>query len=147
MKKKYRKLLLPVIVSLLYTNHIVAQPGIDSLSEWNDLKYSMFIHWGSYSVPGGVWEGKPVTKGLSEQIQAHAGIYSDTYAAIAKTFNPVNWNADSIVMLAKTAGMRSVVITSKHHDGFCMFRTNTTDFNVVDATPYHRDVVKELSEA
>ncbi|ATP58065.1 hypothetical protein CPT03_17120 [Pedobacter ginsengisoli] len=117
------------------------------LKEWQDQKYSMFIHYGIYSVLGGVWEGKPVTKGLSEQIQAHAGIYSDTYAEVAKRFNPQYWNADSIVALAKKAGMRSLVITSKHHDGFCMFKTNTTDFNVVDATPYKKDIVKELSDA
>lgn len=124
-----------------------AQHDPKALKEWQDQKYSMFIHYGIYSVLGGVWEGKPVTKGLSEQIQAHAGIYSDTYADVAKRFNPKNWNADSIVSLAKKAGMRSIVITSKHHDGFCMFKTNTTDFNVVDATPFKRDVVKELSEA
>ena len=99
-----------------------------ALREWQDQKYSMFIHYGIYSVLGGVWEGKPVTKGLSEQIQADAGIYSDTYADVAKRFNPQSWNADSIVALAKKAGMRSLVITSKHHDGFCMFKTNTTDF-------------------
>ncbi|WP_214229515.1 alpha-L-fucosidase [Pedobacter sp. B4-66] len=124
-----------------------AQHDPKALKEWQDQKYSMFIHYGIYSVLGGVWEGKPVAKGLSEQIQAHAGIYSDTYADVAKRFNPKSWNADSIVSLAKKAGMRSIVITSKHHDGFCMFKTNTTDFNVVDATPFKRDVVKELSEA
>ncbi|WP_316840714.1 alpha-L-fucosidase [Pedobacter gandavensis] len=118
-----------------------------ALKAWQDQKYSMFIHYGIYSVLGGVWEGKEISKGLSEQIQAHAGIYSDTYAGVAKRFNPKNWNADSVVSLAKKAGMRSIVITSKHHDGFCMFKTATTDFNVLDATPFKRDIVKELSEA
>jgi alpha-L-fucosidase len=119
----------------------------DNGPEWKDLKYSMFIHWGIYSELGGVWEGKPVTKGLSEQIQAHAGIYSDTYADVAKRFNPTRWNADSVVLMAKAAGMRSIVLTAKHHDGFCMFETATTDFDVVDATPFKRDVLKELSQA
>lgn len=118
-----------------------------ALKAWQDQKYSMFIHYGIYSVLGGVWEGKEISKGLSEQIQAHAGIYSDTYAGVAKRFNPKDWNADSVVSLAKKAGMRSIVITSKHHDGFCMFKTATTDFNVVDAAPFKRDIVKELSEA
>ncbi|MEO7992514.1 MAG: alpha-L-fucosidase [Chryseolinea sp.] len=124
-----------------------AQPGQEKPEQWKDLKFSMFIHWGIYSELGGVWEGKPISKGLSEQIQAHAGIYSDTYAQVAKRFNPMRWSADSIVLLAKTAGMRSVVFTSKHHDGFCMFKSAYTDFNVVDATPFKRDIVKELSES
>lgn len=116
--------------------------------EWQAQKYSMFIHWGAiYSTLGGVWDGKPVTRGYSEQIQAHAGIYSDTYGAVAKQFKAPNWNADAIALLAKAAGMRSVVITSKHHDGFCMFRSAYTDYNVVDATPFGRDVIKELSDA
>ncbi|WP_448636279.1 alpha-L-fucosidase [Pedobacter panaciterrae] len=133
---------------LLFCKTLVfGQHDPKALREWQDQKYSMFIHYGIYSVLGGVWEGKPVTKGLSEQIQAHAGIYSDTYADVAKRFNPQNWNADSIVALAKKPSMRSLVITSKHHDGFCMFKTNTTDFNVVDATPFKRDIVKELSDA
>lgn len=115
---------------------------------WKDQKYSMFIHWGAiYSTLGGVWEGKPVTRGYSEQIQSHAGIYSDVYGDVAKRFNPAQWNADSIVLLAKAAGMKSVVMTSKHHDGFCMFHSRYTDYNVVDATPFHRDVLKELADA
>ncbi|PWK80121.1 alpha-L-fucosidase [Mucilaginibacter oryzae] len=130
------------------TQWLRAQPAAESVKQWQDQKFSMFIHFGGiYSVLGGVWDGKPVSRGLSEQIQAHAGIYSDTYANLAKNFNPVNWNADSIALLAKAAGMRSIVLTSKHHDGFCMFKTTTTDFNVVDATPFKRDVVKEMAEA
>ncbi|SHH00970.1 alpha-L-fucosidase [Pedobacter caeni] len=136
-----------LLMLLLWSGISFSQHDPKALKAWQDQKYTMFIHYGIYSVLGGVWEGKPVTKGLSEQIQAHAGIYSDTYAKVAKRFNPEKWSADSIVSLAKKAGMRSIVITSKHHDGFCMFKTNTTDFNVVDATPYKRDVLKELSEA
>jgi alpha-L-fucosidase len=118
-----------------------------ALKEWQDQKYSMFIHFGVYSELGGVWKGKPSYRNVSEQIQAHAGIYSDEYEEVAKKFNPEKWNPDSIVSLAQRAGMRSIVITSKHHDGFCMFKTNTTDFNIVDFSPYGKDVLKELSEA
>lgn len=139
-----RSLLLIAFVSLLHS--LMAQHKASA--EWQAQKYSMFIHWGAiYSTLGGVWEGKPVTRGYSEQIQAHAGIYSDTYGAVAKQFKAPYWNADSIALLAKAAGMRSIVITSKHHDGFCMFRSAYTDYNVVDATPFGRDVVKELSDA
>ncbi|MDJ1494196.1 alpha-L-fucosidase [Cytophagaceae bacterium DM2B3-1] len=132
----------------LYTHSTFSQISPQALKQWKDQKYSMFIHWGGiYSVLGGVWDGKPIDRGLSEQIQAHAGIYSDTYANVAKKFNPIYWNADSIALLAKEAGMRSIVITSKHHDGFCMWNTRSTDFDVVDATPFKRDVLKELSDA
>lgn len=114
---------------------------------WYDNKYSMFIHFGLYSQLGGVWQGEEIHYGYSEQIMAHAGIYANVYQDEASRFDPINFNADSIVALAKRAGMRSIVITSKHHDGFCMFRTSTTDFNSYDATPAHRDYIGELSEA
>ena len=85
-------------------------------------KFSMFIHWGLYSELGGVWDGQPVTRGYSEQIQAHAGIFGDWYAAVANRFIPLHWNADSVVALAKKAGMKSIVFTSKHHDGLLSAR-------------------------
>lgn len=136
------------MVLLCITSLATAQER-QALKKWESRKYSMFIHWGAiYSTLGGMWEGEKVTRGYSEQIRAHhGGIYSDNYAAVAKRFNPERWNPDSIVLLAKTAGMKSVVITSKHHDGFCMFRSAYTTFNVVDATPYKRDVIKELADA
>ena len=115
--------------------------------KWLDQKFSMFIHFGLYSEYGGVYEGEPVKRGYSEQIQSFAGIFSDWYGATASKFNPTKWNADSIVSLAKDAGMRSIVLTSKHHDGFCMYHSQYTPFNIVDATPYGRDLMKELSDA
>jgi alpha-L-fucosidase len=138
-----------ILSFLLIVLHVFAfgQHDPKALKEWQDQKYSMFIHFGVYSELGGVWQGKPAYRNVSEQIQAHAGIYTDEYEEVAKKFNPEKWDPDSVVALAKKAGMRSIVITSKHHDGFCMFKTNTTDFNIVDFTPYKRDVLKELSEA
>lgn len=119
----------------------------EAFDRWHQSKYSMFIHFGLYSELGGVWDGKPVTKGYSEQIQSFAGIFSDWYGDTALRFDPTFFNADSIVALAKAAGMRSIVFTTKHHDGFCMFQTATTDYNSFEATPAKRDFVKELSEA
>ncbi|WP_352422692.1 alpha-L-fucosidase [Proteiniphilum sp.] len=115
--------------------------------QWLDRKFSMFIHFGLYSVYGGVYEGEPVRRGYSEQIQSFAGIFSDWYGNTANEFNPVKWNPDSIVSLAKQAGMGSIVFTSKHHDGFCMYHSAYTDYNIVDTTPYGRDLMKELAEA
>ncbi len=141
-----RRILVTILVCLAIFP-LFGQISPDALKQWEGRKYSMFIHWGIYAELGGVWNGEKISRGLSEQIQAHAGIYSDTYAQVAKRFNPVKWNPDSVVLLAKRAGMKSIVITSKHHDGFCMFHSKYTDYNVVDATPYKRDVLKELSEA
>ena len=107
----------------------------------------MFIHFGLYSHLGGVWNGEPVRWGYSEQIQSFAGIFSDWYARTAYEFAPVNFDAQQIAKLAKEAGMRSIVFTSKHHDGFCMYDTQTTGYNSMDMLAQGRDFVKELSEA
>ncbi len=138
-----RHKLLIVLLSIFVITSAQNKPT----QKWVDQKFSMFIHFGLYSVYGGVYEGKPVERGYSEQIQSFAGIFSDWYAATANEFNPVKWNADSIVLLAKDAGMRSIVFTSKHHDGFCMYHSQYTAFNIVDATPYGKDLMKELSDA
>ena len=115
--------------------------------DWVNQKFSMFIHWGLYSELGGVWKGQPVRSGYSEQIQSFAKIPKTEYEAVAKEFDPEKWNADSVVALAKAAGMKSIVFTSKHHDGFCMYHSKYTKYNIVDATPFKRDVMKELSDA
>lgn len=137
------------ILRLLTSCLIISQAVIASNSQnsWHDNKYSMFIHFGLYSVYGGVYEGKPVTRGYSEQIQSFAGIFSDWYADTALKFNPTLFDADKIVALAKEAGMRSIVLTTKHHDGFCLFKTATTSYNAYDSTPCKRDFVKELADA
>lgn len=126
---------------------VFAQAQIKPDRQWLDSKFSMFVHFGLYSKLGGVWDGKPVRQGYSEQIQSFAGIFSDWYAYTALSFDPVKWDADSVVALAKKAGMRSIVFTAKHHDGFCMYDSKYTDFDIVDATPYGRDLMKELSDA
>ena len=141
------KKLFTILMAALLCIGASAQIAQDAYNKWHQNKYSMFIHFGLYSVYGGVYNGKPVTFGYSEQIQSFAGIFSDWYGDTALEFDPVKFNADEIVALAKEAGMRSIVITTKHHDGFCMFKTATTPYNSVDATPSKRDYVKELSDA
>lgn len=115
--------------------------------EWRELRFGMFIHFGLYSMLGGVWKGKRITEGYSEQIRSQAGISREDYAALASTFNPVNFDPDAIARLALEAGMRYILITAKHHDGFNLFRTRYSRFNVVDATPYGKDLVRQLAEA
>ena len=140
-----KRTLLFLLMACMPFLSMMAAPS--AFGRWHSDKYSMFIHFGLYSYYGGVWEGKPVTRGYSEQIQSHAGIYSDWYAEAAADFNAEKFDAREIAALARTAGMRSIVFTSKHHDGFCMFDTQTTDYNSVDRTPSGRDYVRELAEA
>ncbi|MBD8078341.1 alpha-L-fucosidase [Cellulosimicrobium arenosum] len=116
------------------------------LAAWQELQFGLFIHWGLYSELGGVWDGEPVTSGYSEQIQMWANISEEEYLEVADRFNPTAFDPQEICSLAKAAGMRYVVITSKHHDGFSMFDTATTDYDVVDATPYGADPLKVLAD-
>jgi len=118
----------------------------ESFSEWQNQKYSMFIVWGTYSIPAGIWNGKKIS-GYSEQIQGHARIPSEEYRKLATQFSAENWSADSVTLLAKDNGMKSIIFTSKFHDGFCMYDSKYTEYDVVDATPYKKDIVKELSDA
>ena len=113
---------------------------------WREARYGMFIHWGLYSVLGGEWHGKKID-GYSEWIQHFGRIPASEYAETAKDFNPLKFNAKEWVKIAKAAGMKYVVITAKHHDGFALFKSTASPFNVVDATPFGRDVIKELAEA
>jgi hypothetical protein len=94
----------------------------DKMLWWRDAKFGMFIHWGLYAVPAGVWKGKPV-EGIGEWIAAYAKIPPDEYAQLAKRFNPREFDADVWAKLAKGAGMKYLVFTAKHADGFAMYRS------------------------
>ena len=113
---------------------------------WHEAKFGMFIHWGVYSVPAGTYHGKQIAS-IGEWIQNNAEIPMAEYATYAGQFNPVKFNADEWVTLAKNSGMKYIVITAKHHDGFAMFKSDASPFNIVDATPFKRDPLKELADA
>src|SRR5882724_6308227 len=113
---------------------------------WREAKFGMFIHWGVYSVPAGYYNGKPV-HGIGEWIMNSGKIPMAEYQTYAKEFNPVKFNAEEWVSIAKKAGMKYIVITSKHHDGFAMFDSKANDWNIVKATPFGRDPLRELAEA
>ena len=106
----------------------------ERLSWWNDAKFGMFIHWGLYAVPAGEYKGEKV-EGIGEWIMHSLQIPIDEYEEFATQFNPVKFDADEWVSLAKEAGMKYIVITSKHHDGFCLWDSDLTEYNIVDATP------------
>jgi alpha-L-fucosidase len=112
--------------------------------EWfQEAKFGLFIHWGLYSVPAGEWNGR---KNYGEWIQYSANIPGEEYEKLAKQFNPVRFIAKEWVSMAKQAGMKYIVITAKHHEGFCMFDSKLTNYDIVDATPYGKDPMKALAE-
>ena len=116
------------------------------LFEWGN--YAMFIHWGLYSQLGNIWNEKTYY-GIGEwMMDVNMGnADKDEYKAVARSFNPQNFDAMKIAQLAKDAGMKYIIITSKHHDGFAMYHSQCDKFNIVDSTPFARDPMKELSEA
>lgn len=148
MKKK-----LPIfclIICSLFTTHYSLFSQSKTLNDpkmdwWKEARFGMFIHWGLYAVPAGVWNGKDIP-GIGEWIMNRGKIPLADYQKLPAQFNPIKFNADEWVRLAKDAGMKYIVITSKHHDGFAMFKSSNP-FNIVDATPFKRDPIKELAEA
>ena len=113
---------------------------------WREARFGMFIHWGVYSVPAGTYHGEQ-SKHIGEWIMRDFNIPLEEYAGYAKQFNPVKFNAEEWVKLAKEAGQKYIVITSKHHDGFAMFHSKVSDYNIYDATPFKRDPLAELAAA
>lgn len=118
----------------------------ERMAWWREARFGLFIHWGVYSVPAGKWNGKDVPN-IGEWIMQQAKIPTADYQKLPAQFNPVKFDANAWVKLAKEAGMKYIVITSKHHDGFAMFHSKTSPFNIYDATPFKRDPLKELSAA
>jgi alpha-L-fucosidase len=116
------------------------------LAWFREAKYGLFIHWGLYAIPAGEWEGKRV-RGIGEWIMFRAQIPVPVYEGLAKQWNPVKFDPDAWVQLAQDAGMKYIVITSKHHDGFALYDSKVSAFDVVDATPFKRDILKELAAA
>ena len=113
---------------------------------WRTARFGMFIHWGIYSVPAGTYHGQRIA-GIGEWIMNNAYIPVAEYASYANDFTASNFDADEWVSIAKNAGMKYIVITSKHHDGFAMFHTKVDGYNIYDATPFHRDPLAELAAA
>jgi alpha-L-fucosidase len=112
---------------------------------WHEAKFGMFIHFGLYSIPAGEYDGQQIP-GYSEWLMELARIPVTDYMKYVDQFNPVNFDAEEWVKLAKGAGMKYIVITSKHHDGFALFDSKVSDFDVM-STPFKRDIIKELADA
>jgi alpha-L-fucosidase len=143
-----KKLVFLLLISLItlqaqnFTKETVAQHNV-RMKWWREARFGLFIHWGLYSVLAGQWGENT---GFGEWIRDEAQIPIEEYDKLVTKFNPVKFNADEWVRMAKDAGMKYIVITSKHHDGFCLFDSKFTDFDIM-STPFKKDIMKELAAA
>ena len=119
---------------------------MDHKTWFKQAKYGMMIHWGLYSLPAGEWKGQRM-EDIGEWAQQFFRIPNAEYHKLASVFNPILFDAEEWVKLAKDAGMNYMVFTAKHHEGFAMYHSKVSKFNIVDATPFGRDVLAELAEA
>lgn len=149
--KMYKILFLILLVSGISSGASMAQenklPDSLRMKWWEEARFGMFIHWGVYAQFGGVYRGHEQARGGAEWIMNRSKIPVDEYQAMAGQFNPIQYNPDEWVRMAKDAGMKYLIITAKHHDGFALFETKTSKWNMVDATPYGKDLLKPLAAA
>lgn len=147
--KKLTKTLLLALIPLGSTLNAqdgnIAPPATDRLEWFKEARFGMFIHWGVYAVPAGEWQGKPVN-GIGEWIMKNGRIPSADYKAFAQDFTAAKFEPAAWAKLAKAAGMRYVVITSKHHDGFALYDSKVTDWDVMNSGA-KRDLLAPLSAA
>jgi alpha-L-fucosidase len=147
MKKK----LLIILSCVLFLQSAYTQESKETrdlrMQWWREARFGMFIHWGPYAVWGGVYHGHEQKRGGAEWIMNRCKIPVAEYQQAAATFNPIDYDPESWVLLAKDAGMKYIVITAKHHDGFAMFKSNASPFNIADFTPYKKDVLAALAKA
>ena len=139
-----KKFLIVFIILFCPVFSLLAQEKSEEMQRFQDEKFGLFIHWGLYSQTAGLWKGQPSRGG--EHFMLYERIPVKEYALIANDFNPVDFNAKEWVKTAKHAGMKYIVYTTKHHDGFAMYDSKCSDYNIVKKTPYGKDPLKELAE-
>jgi len=142
--KMKEKMVVAALAALM--GYVVSAANEVDLAAFREARFGMFIHWGLYSQLGGRWKGEKMDY-IGEWIQSRYQIPNAEYAKLARDFNPVRFDADEWVRQAKDAGMEYLVFTTKHHEGFSMYATKASDYNIVDATPFKRDVFGELVAA
>ena len=144
MRKKF--LIVWMVLVLVHEGYSQQVTKDERMEWWREARFGMFIHWGVYAVPAGTHNGQRINR-IGEWIMNRGKIPVAEYKAYARQFNPVKYDADAWVRMAKDAGMKYIVITSKHHDGFALFDSKVTTWDMVDATPYGKDLIKPLAEA
>ncbi len=128
-----------------FTKETTAQRAA-RMAWWRAARFGMFIHWGAYAVPAGTYHGERVA-GIGEWIMSRAHVPIPEYEQFVQQFNPVKFDADEWARIAKHAGMKYLIITSKHHDGFALFDSKVSNYDIVDASPYRHDAIKAIAEA
>lgn len=144
-----RKLFMLAIVTVISVHNIFSQDSIPAnqrMQWWREARFGMFIHWGVYAVPAGTFRGHKIER-IGEWIMNRGKIPVKEYQAFAKEFNPVLYDPEAWVKAAKEAGMKYIVITAKHHDGFALFDSKASKWNVVESTPFKKDLLKPLADA
>ena len=127
-------------------DHETSSQRDQRMSWWREARFGLFIHWGIYAVPAGTHQGQPI-ENIGEWIMHYGKVPVVEYKKYAADFNPTQYDPEAWVLMAKDAGMKYIVITAKHHDGFALFDTEVSDWNIVKATPYGKDVLKPLAAA
>lgn len=138
-----------LFIAILFFHQVASAQTIsrdERMEWWRDARFGMFIHWGVYAVPAGTWQGHQIGRG-GEWIMNRGKVSVADYHQMASQFNPIKYDPEAWVKMAKDAGMKYIVITAKHHDGFALFQSNASKWNVVDATPYGKDLLKPLVAA
>ena len=143
---KKRVVVILLLISSGLSCYAQQLPKDQRMAWWREARFGMFIHWGVYSIPAGTWDGRQIGN-IGEWIMNRGKIPVMDYRNMAKEFNPVKYDPEAWVIMAKNAGMKYIVITSKHHDGFALFDSDASDWNAVDATKYGKDLLKPLAEA
>lgn len=159
--KTYRKKIVSVLLGCFFSCIVIAQStavkelkyGAHSegkredaaMQKWRSNRFGQFIHWGLYAIPGGVWNGK-VYNYAAEFLKSSAKISSETWDSLMYQFNPKEFNAKAWAKMAKNMGVKYMTLTTKHHEGFCLFPSRYTDFDISN-TPYKKDILKEIVDA
>lgn len=149
MKKTILTLTIILLIGQIMGQQPAAQKVLtkdERMAWWREARFGMFIHWGVYAIPAGIWNGREIG-GIGEWIMNRGKIPVRDYMEMAKQFNPVKYDPDAWVQMAKDAGMKYIIITAKHHDGFALFKSEASKWNVVDHTIYGKDLLKPLAEA
>ena len=123
-------------VGMAQTSYQPTAENLKAREQFQDQKFGVFLHWGLYSMMG-----------VTEWIMTNRDIHYQEYPKLAKTFYPSEFDADAWISAIKAAGAKYITITTRHHDGFSLFKTATSSYNSVDGTPFKRDIIKELAEA